>query len=414
MKKTGTLLLSFLLLNLGIAEASDVKTGAKVTLSQDAPSNVYVAAGEMNINAKVNGDLVGAGGEIRVNGTTQQDVLLAGGEIRLNAQSEGDVRILGGEVRVTQNVKGDLTIMGGEITIDEGVSIGGDLIIMGGEVELNGQVLGKVHLAGGKFEMDGSVEGGIEAQAGFVQINGRVNGTSKIAAQKMILGSNAFFGGNIEYWVKHHRPNFAGKLADGVVASYTSSLEPDWADWEYKLTNMSHKVKKGIGFFQVFSGLLMTFLLIAFGDKLFTRYAGRASQNMGPAFGLGSMLLIGLPILSGIACATVIGIPVGVVGMGVYGIMMSMSVALPAVLAAYEWRKLKNQDWSRGGLTLVSIGIFLGLRLVSRFPFFGWIIGFAAAAIAFGYIYMIIRKKIEPVEPATHSSDEDKDGEDFV
>lgn len=414
MKKTGTLLLSFLLLNLGIAGASDVKTGAKVTLSQDAPNNVYIAAGEVTVNAKVNGDLVSAGGEIRINGTTQQDVLLAGGEIRLNAQSEGDVRILGGKVRVTQNVKGDLTVMGGEISIDEGVSIGGDLIIMGGKVELNGHVQGKVHLASGEFEMDGTVEGGVETQTGVMKINGRINGESKIAAQKLILGSSAFFGGNLQYWVKQDRPNFDGKLADGVSATYTSSLEPDWADWEYKLSNVSHKVKKGIGFFQVFSGLLMTFLLIAFGDKLFSRYAGRASQNMGPAFGLGAMLLFGIPILSGLACVTLIGIPVGVVGMGVYGIMMSMSVALPAVIAAYEWRKIKGQEWSRGGVTLVAIGIFLGLRLVSHFPFFGWIIGFTAAAIAFGYIYMIIRKKIGPAEPATHASDEDKDGEDFV
>lgn len=414
MKKTGTLLIGFLLLNVGIAGASDVKTGRRVTLSQDAPNNVYVAAGEVNVNAKVNGDLVSAGGKIRVNGTTQQDVLLAGGEIRLNAQSEGDVRILGGEVRITQSIKGDLTVTGGEIRIDEGVTIGGDLIVLGGKVELNGNVLGKVHIAGGEFELDGNVEGGIEAQAGTLKINGRINGVSEIAAQKLILGSSAFFGGNVKYWTKHHSPSFEGKLADGVKATYSSSLKPDWADWEYKLGNMSHKVKRGIGFFQVFSGLLMTFLLVAFGDKMFTRYAGQASRNVGPAFGLGTMLMIGIPILSSIAIATVIGIPVGVIGMGAYGLMMSTSVALPAVIAAYEWRKLKDQNWSRGGVTLVAIGLFLGLRLVSRFPFFGWIIGFAAAAIAFGYIYMIIRKKIDPHSPASQDSDEEKEGEDFV
>lgn len=414
MKKTGTLLISFLLLNVGIAGASDVKTGKTVTLSKDAPNNVYVAAGDVNINAKVNGDLVSAGGNIRVNGATQQDVLLAGGEIRLNGQSEGDVRILGGEVRVTQNVKGDLTVTGGEITIDEGVSIGGDLIVAGGEVRLNGNVLGKVHIAGGQLYLNGDVEGGIEAKAGFIKIDGRVNGESEIAAKRLILGSSAFFGGNVKYWTERHSPSFSGKLADGVKASFSSSLKPDWADWEYKLKDVSHKVKRGIGFFQVFSGLFMTILLIAFGDKMFTRYAGQASRNAGPAFGLGAMLLIGIPFLASIAFATVIGIPVGVIGMGVYGAMMSTSVALPAVIAAYEWRKLKDQTWSRGAVTLVAIGLFLGLRLVSHIPFIGWIVGFAAAAIAFGYIYMIIRKKIDPSAPASHDSDEDKDSEDFV
>ena len=414
MKKTGTLLISFLLLNVGIAGASDVKTGKSVTLSKDAPNNVYVAAGDVNINAKVNGDLVSAGGKIRVNGATQQDVLLAGGEIRLNGQSEGDVRILGGEVRVTQNVKGDLTVTGGEITIDEGVSIGGDLIVAGGEVRLNGNVLGKVHIAGGNLHLNGNVEGGIEAKAGFIEINGRINGESEIAAKKLILGSSAFFGGNVKYWTERHSPSFSGKLADGVKASYSTSLKPDWADWEYKLGDVSHKVKRGIGFFQVFSGLFMTILLIAFGDKMFTRYAGQASRNAGPAFGLGSMLILGIPILSSIAIATVIGIPVGVIGMGAFGLMMSTSVALPAVIAAYEWRKLKDQTWSRGAVTLVAIGLFLGLRLVSHIPFVGWIVGFAAAAIAFGYIYMIIRKKIDPDAPASQDSDEEKEGEDFV
>lgn len=414
MKKTGTLLISFLLLNVGIAGASDVKTGKTVTLSKDAPNNVYVAAGDVNINAKVNGDLVSAGGKIRVNGATQQDVLLAGGEIRLNAQSEGDVRILGGEVRVTENVKGDLTVTGGEITIDKGVSIGGDLIVAGGEVRLNGNVLGKVHIAGGNLYLNGNVEGGIEAKAGLIEIYGRINGESEIAAKKLILGSSAFFGGNVKYWTERHSPSFSGKLADGVKASYSSSLKPDWADWEFKLKDVSHKVKRGVGFFQVFSGLFMTILLIAFGDKMFTRYAGQASRNAGPALGLGAMLIFGIPVLSSIAIATVIGIPVGVIGMGAFGLMMSTSVALPAVIAAYEWRKLKNQTWSRGGVTLVAMALFLGLRLVSHIPFVGWIVGFAAAAIAFGYIYMIIRKKIDPSAPASHDSDEEKDTEDFV
>jgi uncharacterized membrane protein YfcA len=96
--------------------------------------------------------------------------------------------------------------------------------------------------------------------------------------------------------------------------------------------------------------------------------------------------------------------------------MLSMSTALPAVIAAYEWRKLKDQNWTKGGVTLVAVGIFLGLRLVSRIPVFGWLLSFIAAAVAFGYIYMIIRKKIDvDATAATKSDDEDhKDGEDFV
>lgn len=414
MKKTGTLLIGFLLLNLGIAGAADVKTGEKVTLSQDAPHNVYLAGGKVSVNAKVHGDLVGAGGKIHVNGITQQDVLLAGGEIEIDAESEGDVRILGGDIHITKNVKGDLTITGGKIRIAEGVTIGGDLIVAGGEVKLNGDVLGKIHIAGGKLYLNGNVEGGIEAKAGFIEINGRVNGECELASQKLILGDKAFFAGNVKYWTKHHSPSFSGKLADGVKATYHAGLKTDWLDQDYDMGDMSHKIKRGVGFFQIFSGLLMTFLLIAFGDKMFTRYSGQASKNLGPAFGLGTMLLIGIPILSGVAFVTIIGIPLGVIGMGAYGIMMSMSVALPAVIGAYEWRKLKDQNWTRGGITLVAIGLFLGLRLTAKIPVFGWLLAFFATAAAFGYIYMIIRKKIEPSAEASNQSDEDKDGEDFV
>jgi cytoskeletal protein CcmA (bactofilin family) len=416
MKKAGILLIGFFLFNLGNAEASDVKTGNKVTLSTDSPNNIYIAAGEVNVNANVAGDLVAAGGEIRINGITQQDVLLTGGKVSIDAQSEGDVRVMGGEIEITQNIKGDLTITGGKISIDKGVTIGGDLIIVGGEVNLFGDVKGRVFIAGGKFFLNGNVEGGIEAKTGFLEINGRINGECELAAQKLILNSHAFFGGNVKYWTKQHSPSFDGKLASGAKATYDSSLKPDWLDWEYKAGDLSQKVKRGVGFFQVFSGLLMTLLLIAFGDKLFTRYAGQASKNAGPAFGLGMLLLFGIPILSGIAFITIIGIPVGVVGMGAYGIMLSMSTALPSVIAAYEWRKLKDQNWTKGGVTLVAVGIFLGLRLASRIPVFGSLLSFIAAAVAFGYIYMIIRKKIDvDATAAAKSDDEDhKDGEDFV
>jgi cytoskeletal protein CcmA (bactofilin family) len=412
MKKTLTILSGLFLGATLSLQAADVKVGENVHLQEPSAGNIYVAAGKLHAQGAVKGDLVGASGEMTVNSTIEQDALLAGGKVYFNAESNGDVRIVGGEVIVNKNIKGDLTITGGEIRIADGVVIGGDLIVGGGKVTFFGKVLGNVHIAGGKLSLEGEVQGNLISKAGYLYINAPINGTSNIAAERLELGSKAFFGSAVQYWAKK-RPDFSGKTGEGVNVVFNRHLKPGWADAEHKFYDAAHKMQRGYSVIRIFSGLLMVLLLIAFGDKFFSRYAGQAKSNLGPSLGLGLMLMIGLPLLSGLAFLTVIGIPVGMIGFGVYGIMMSMTAALPAVIGAYEWRKLRQENWTRGGVTLVALGIFLVLRFVTNFSFIGGIINFVAATLAFGYIYLIIRKKVQP-SAVSDKDDNEPDSGDLV
>jgi cytoskeletal protein CcmA (bactofilin family) len=394
--------------------ADNVKVGSHLHLTEPVKSNYYAAAGKFNASTTIEGDLNVAAGELRFEGSIQKDALLAGGKVNFEAQSAGDVRIIGGEIKITQNIAGDLVVSGGEVHIAQGVTIGGDLIVGGGKVHCYGKVLGNAHLAAGEMTLSGDISGNLLFKGGRLYLNGKVEGTSSIAAERLELGDKAYFNSAVQYWCKHDRPNFAGKTAAEVNVVFNRHLKPSWADYEHKAYEFAYKAKRGYSVFRIFSGILMVLLLIAFGDKFFSRYAGQARSNAGPALGLGVMLMIGLPILSGLAFMTVIGIPVGMIGMGVYGIMMSMTAALPAVVAAYEIRKARTENWQRGGVTLVALGLFLGLRLIAQVSFFGSLVSFVVAAIAFGYIYLIMRRKIQVTPTDTTPGDGGKDEEDLV
>jgi uncharacterized membrane protein YfcA len=79
--------------------------------------------------------------------------------------------------------------------------------------------------------------------------------------------------------------------------------------------------------------------------------------------------------------------------------MVSLSQVLPAVLGAYAFRTYRNADWNRGMLFIIAAGFYLGLQFVGRFPLIGSMVQFVAAAISIGFVYMILRKKID-LEPA--------------
>ena len=356
MKKILTFLLIFAL-TLGLytaisAQHSQVRTGDRVWIRESPSGNMYVAGGEVNIAAKVEGDLVSVGGEITVKDSLLKDGMLAGGKIRLEGVCGEDLRIMGGEVRITKDVKGDLTVTAGKVFVDEGVTVHGDVIVAGGKVDLLGQIAGNLRIAGGEVWLKGKVGGDLEAQAGKLWLEGPVSGKSKLVAQEIELGSEARFEGPVSYWQKSGKLNVEGKLAPGIEAIYDNSLKPGYADvnWE----QVAAKGYQAYALYSSVSGLLLTILLVIFFGSCFAKRAGLASTRVGKSFATGILALIGLPIFSGLAMITIIGIPVGLIGGAAFTMLALSANAITAVVAANELNTYRNWNLGTGRMILLS------------------------------------------------------------
>ncbi len=379
----------------GVLHASGIRSGQSVTVDEPVEKNLHVAGGKVTIQAPIGGDLICAGGEIRINQAVARDVLAVGGDIELNKASGEDVRLVGGNIRVTDNVPGDLIITGGEVVIESAVTIGGDLIIAGGKVSMFGTVKGNVEAAAGELILHGPVEGTLTAKGGIVEIGGRVGGASKLSAEHIRLGSGAQFGADVRYWQKSGQLDFGSALVGGANAVLDDALKLQYTEWKNKSRLFVKKISPAVILYRFASGALLIGLIVAFFSAFFERIAGGTQRDLGKYFGVGTLYLIGIPVVMGITAITIVGIPAAFAIGGIYGATLSVAGALTAIVGAYGLEKRMGRDWSRGQIMMVALGLYVGLKALAAFPLVGSLAVFALTAIAFGFLIQAIRGKVQ-------------------
>lgn len=382
-----------------LAQKTTVKTGDNVRISEPMAGNTYVAAGEVFIDSTIAGDLIGAVGSVQIQANIWKDILLIGGKINLAAEAGEDVRILGGNILISRPIKGDLLIAGGEVLITDEATIGGNVIVAGGNATVRGIVNGDLYIAGGEVQLTGKVGGDLRAHTGRLSLQGSVDGSSKIVAQDLIIGGEARFAQEVRYWTKAGNIEFGGSLDSNTTATFDNSLRPGYAnvDWEKGM-------KAGFKAFMVLrilSGFLLIGILIALFGRFFDTRAGLVRKYAGRSFARGLILLCALPVLSGFALVTVIGIPVGIIGFSAFTVFALSAGAVTAIVAAYEWAQMKNISPTGGKIFIIALGIFLLLRLIGLIPVIGSLANFILAAIALGHVVQRYSKK--ETLPATES-----------
>lgn len=387
------------------AQKTIVKTGDNVRINEPVAGNAYLAAGELFIESPIDGDLVGAVGSVRIEANIRKDLLLAGGKINLDAEAGEDVRILGGDIVISKPIKGDLLIAGGEVLIGHEAIIGGNVIVAGGNVTVGGTINGDLYIAGGDVMLSGKVLGNLSTHAGNLSIMGSVVGSSTIIAQDLLIGGETHFGQDVRYWTKGGKFEFGTSLDSTASAIYDNNLRPGYADVDWE-----KGIKAGFKAFMVLrilSGILLIGILIALLNRFFAARAGLARKYAGRSFARGLTLLCALPLLSGFALITVVGIPLGIIGFSAFTVFALSTGAVTAVVAAYEWAQMKNIYPAGGKIFLIALGIFLLLRLIGLIPIIGNLANFILAAIALGHVFQRYSKEEPAPVPASDKEEGD-------
>ncbi len=356
--------------------------------------DLYLAGGTVTVNAPVLGDLVAAGGTINVNDTIKQDVLAAGGNLFLNGYMGDDVRCAGGSIRITENVAGDLIVAGGTVEVARGTVIGGNLLVTGGQVTVDGDVDGLVRSAAGKFTLNGTAKGDVDCRGGEVVINGTVEGPSVLAAQTIRLGATAKFNSNVRYWNEDGELDF-GNTLNAAQATFDESLAPQTGKWQYL---------GFASFLMVLWYLGMALVTIFLLQYLFSATMKKAADTVRNAavrsLGFGFLFLVAVPVAIVIAIVTLIGLPIGLLGLVLYITILLLATAIVAVVAANWINNTYHHGWTRGRIVWTAFGVFVLLKLLSLAPFAGPLIMLLLVCQAFGGILQNIRWK-QAEQPAT-------------
>lgn len=325
----------------------------------------YVASGNIDISGDVMGDAVLGGGNVFVSGTVGQDVLAAGGVTILSGAVGDDVRAAGGTVMVKGTVGDDLVVAGGTVTLSPGSSVKGDATLAGGTITVSAPVTGDLRVAGGTVTIDAPISGNVYAGAG-----------------ELILGEHAVISGDLSY--KSGAP--AQISAGAKVLGQTTYTEATWAG--------TREERQGI-LVAMFGMWVLVKIAILFGvgvllhllfGRMSVRFVEEGLSNFWKHALRGLIVLIVVPVVAVFGMITVVGIPVSLAVLALYGILLALGCIYAPILIGTLALKVARRD---NTFVLNWKTIFLGAviaTIVGFIPVVGGIANFVFFIVALGVI----------------------------
>jgi len=352
------------------ASAAEFRAGQEARLGsgETINGNLYLGGGNVTDTGAVKGDLVIGGGTILVSGPVGQDLLIGGGNITVSSDVGGDLRIGGGSVTVQGKIAGDAVIGGGNITL------------------ASSQVSGDAMLGGGSIVIESPINGNLKAGGGQVTVNAPIEGNVVIRANKVTLGPKANIQGDLTYTSATEATRETGAVVHGKT-DYTKSetiTKPEAAPQAALAAFFTLWI-----FAKLLMLLLAAFLFLwifpAYAQSLVTIYATKPLENLGKGF----VGFIVAPIASILLLMTVIGIPLGFLGLlGFAALMIFATLATPVLVGSivHKW------IWKPAGYVVDWKTILLGVAVywvLGFIPFLGGLVKFILVLITLGVTLQI-------------------------
>jgi cytoskeletal protein CcmA (bactofilin family) len=367
--------------------AFHIVQGKEVVISQPVFDDLYITGGTITINAPVYGEVTIVGGTINLNDTITKDLLVAGGDIIMNGYAGNNIRVVGGRIQILGNVAGDLVAAGGNINISRGVTVGG-VLVAGGSVYIDGTVKGNIKSVEGQFTLNGIAENEVDCSGGNIMINGRIQGFTKLGADEIIIGDQAVFEHDVNYWARK-RVDFKQSLKN-AKAIFDPALKVQSGEWYFL----------GAGTLMVLLWYLgMAFIIILLIQWLFPTIMRKAAdvffEKTLQSFGYGTLFLVGIPIAAVIAFITIVGVPIGVMLVGIYISTLLLATILTAVVTANWLNNRVDRKWKFWRLSFASFGLFIFYKLVTLMPAIGWLVMLVLVIVSIGSILININWRLK-------------------
>lgn len=346
---------------------------SEILINKVQPDDTYRAGETIKINAIIQGDLVIAGGKLIVNDSIKGDLTAAGGELFLNSYVADDVRIAVGRTTIDSEIGDDLVVFGGEVILTENAIIHGNLKCFAGNIEINGEVLGKIDIKGAD-----------------ILVNGTIRETSKITSDEIIIGPNAKFYKEVQYYHGKGEIDFNDALVN-TQAQFNEDLKEDAT----QLSLTTFGTKSLVSWVKyILTALLGILVFHALFKHAFLKAVDGLENNWLKSFGFGLVYLIGIPLLIIVALLITIGIPLGLFAAAIFVFSLLFGQLIAAILLAYYLKHKKDTNWGFWSVTFIALGFALLMRLIATIPYLGIAVSVVILAITYGALTLkVIQSK---------------------
>ncbi|MGB2624524.1 MAG: polymer-forming cytoskeletal protein, partial [Candidatus Acidiferrum sp.] len=253
-------------------------------------SDLFITGTRARVDGTVDGDVFFFGQSIEIGGHIKGDAIVFAQSVRVSGQIDGNVRSFTNNLTITGTVDKNVLTFNQTATIDSTGKVDGSLTAFAQTVSVDGHLGRDLLDMGDETIISGTVDGEIQAKGH----------TMSIASTAQVAGPIRFEG---------DRP---ANVASG--AKLASAVQ---------FTKMTHESEYMQGHYYIWR-IIWTAAFILLGMVLFLllpRFAAdtvKAGERFGAPIGLGVLVFFGVPIAAVIACITVVGLPLGLLTLGLW------------------------------------------------------------------------------------------------
>ncbi len=362
--------------------AFDSRAGDIVTVGggEEVQGDLYLGGRTVTTAGVVHGSVFAAGQTVSVGGTIDGGATVGGQTVTLAGNIGRGVRVGGSTVNATGAIGGDLVAGCNALTVADSARVGEDLVFGAGQVYVRGEV-----------------EGGIKGAAETLVIEGRVGGDVRVRVGTLEVKPGAVIEGNLSY-TAGTEANIPAGAVKGTVA-FTERIEAEDTEG----------IREGLGALGPFFFLAgITWKIVAYLMALVAgivlilllprRMAGASDAirtHTDASAGWGAIALFVTPIAAIVVCITVVGLPIGLISLALWGILLYLSQLPVSLLIGHlilgHSKPLEGKGFMIGSLAL---GLLI-LTLVRAIPVIGFFVWLAIALFGMGAFVVMEKRRIE-------------------
>ncbi len=330
----------------------------------------------------IHGDLYMTGGRARIEGTVEGDVFIFAETAEINGHVKGDVIAFAQVTRITGQVDGNIRAFANTLsitgTVDKNVLAFCETV----DVTESGKIGGSFTAFTTGPSLDGHIGRDVLLMAHTTEINGKIGGSIDVRGDTFAIGPKAEIGSYIKY--KGNKPAEVSSAAKLFSPVQFSKLEHD------RENTASHYLWQLIWAAALLLFGLVVFLLM----PDFSRQAVASTERYGASFGLGVLVMFGVPIAAIIACVTVVGLFVGVFTLFIWYTALYVAQVVVGGFVGQLLLGRTTESWPLIGRMI--IGLFF-VRLITAVPQIGGWVKFAVIVWGLGAISLSIYHRFAPV-----------------
>jgi cytoskeletal protein CcmA (bactofilin family) len=355
------------------------------------PENIVVPSGE-----RIRDNFVRVGISVEVHGDIEGDLIVAGQTIRVDGSVAGDVIAAAQSVHILGPVGGNIRVAAGDVTI--GSTVGKNATIFGNTIELtdDARIGWSMQAFGTAVDVGGTVSGNANIYASSATIRGEIRGLTRVSLGEqgtLRISSGAVLEKDLTYRSSHDAIIDPGASIKGT----TSKLSPVVA--ETKIQSFVTSLVSLWRLVSLFGVLVVGLVLLSFFPKSSERIVAVMKERPWKSFGWGAVALVGIPVACLLLLFTIIGIPLVLLVVALYGVLLYCSKVYAGfylgrwLIGLFRREKPVPAMWAM----ILGIVVFTFLTMI---PFVGWVASCAGALMAVGAIVFVKREETLKSEKA--------------